>query len=334
MALSKIRNDSLADTAVHGRRNLIINGAMQVAQRSTSGTLSSAHNYFADRFRLSRMGSAGDVFDISVASDAPEGFKKSTKWTQDGTSVTLSGTNAYGAFQIIEGYNIQGLDLGSGTAKQLTVSFWVKCSLAIDLTVTLADDGNTTNVGKLYTINSADTWEYKTITFPAPTTGSFPIDNGIGLQLGFGIAGNGDSRKANKDSWGAANSAGSSVVYVDGADHTLATTSGATWQLTGVQLEVGDTATPFEHRSYGEELALCQRYYFKEPGTVYGGRYGSGESFAGVSFPTTMRTSPTLSYSAVRTTTGLTAYRTKSTAQYLMSHTSGYVTGLEADAEL
>jgi len=281
------------DDGALSNRNLIINGAMQVAQRGTSlGTLST-NNYLLDRFSLSRFGGYPDNATQSQDSDAPSGFTKSFKMVRN-SAHTLTGTNASAFIQVIEGQNMAHLNWGTSAAQPVTVSFWVKSNQTGNFPFIMADAGSAYDIGKLYTISAANTWEYKTITIDGPTAGTFNTDNTAGAYLYWGFGAVDAARTAQGTTWGASNSAGSSKSMVTGASVALAETNGATWQITGVQLEVGDTATPFEHRSYGQELALCQRYY-QHNLTAAGGAGSSTQSAHTIVLSPQMRSTPTMS---------------------------------------
>jgi len=292
-------NANAALLATFPHRNLIINGAMQVAQRGTSGTLAATNNFLVDRFLGSRLGGLADIFDTAQVSDAPDDFTYSYKLTQDGTSVTLSGTNACMFQYRPEGQDFAHLNWGTSSAKSVTLSFYVKSSVTGTLAVTSASSNSDQDIAKEYTINSANTWERKTLTIPGPTSGTWGTGTSAFGYFTWGICGVlGSAREtSNIDAWGTG-SGGSSVTVTANSTNALATTSGATWQITGIQLEVGDTATPFEHRSYGEELALCQRYYEAIPAikNLTIARYSASSGNAQTFFKSTqtMRSAPSV----------------------------------------
>jgi hypothetical protein len=266
-------------------RNLIINGGMTISQRGTSfSPTGTSINYNVDRFFTQQNGT--NNFTITQSSDAPPGFTNSLLLTM-GTATTLDymrvGTS-------IEGYNISNLSFGTSNAKTFTLSFWVKCSLSGTFGVGFRNgtstDGSNLTLSRLasYTINNVNTWEYKTVTIPGPTSSSWGSTNGLGMLILWDI-GDSDIRSS------AVNNSWTNVVYYPVGllgGTKVASRTGATWQVTGVQLEEGKIATPFEYRSYGQELALCQRYFFRG---VY---MTSGTSSATPwFFKTTMRASPT-----------------------------------------
>ena len=285
-------------------RNLIINGAMQVAQRGTSVTAAGTGAYSSpDRFRFQTNLNTNSV--LSQDADAPDGFSYSFKLTV-GTGATPAGSDFGRLYHRNEGYEANQLNLGSSSSKAITLSFWVKASVTGSYGVQFAGDGNGAYIGS-YAVNTAATWEYKTITVPAGvwTTYNGSTTNGTGLQVCWDL-GEGPSRSTSlgyDSAWSSGN------MGLAGGTKILAT-SGATFQITGVQLEVGDTATPFEHRSYGQELALCQRYFCTSGGPVLpqqhsytadlflegiGAVYHDSYAYSNaINFPCEMRTSPTI----------------------------------------
>lgn len=284
---------TLSWAAPYGNRNLIINGAMQVAQRGTSGT-SNADIYTMDRFALGH-GSPVNAMTFEQSTDAPDNFKNSLKITA-GTGASASTTGYAILRQAIEGQNISHLGFGTSAAKALTLSFWVKSSLTGTFGVSIRNQAGTRAYGGTYTISSANTWEYITVAIPADTSGTWPTDNGIGFNL-FWDLGAGSNYDIAAGSW----TTGSNMFGVE-STVKLTETTGATFYITGTQLEVGDTATPFEHRSYGEELSLCQRYYLQQ--TIDIQTPIGGYMVVPIYFPTTMRAAPATSAVAAGSTAG------------------------------
>jgi len=286
-------------------RNLVINGAMQVAQRGTSVTGITGGGYLTcDRMELGM--TAIGTWTVTQESDGPVGFANSYKVA----CTTANAAPAAGAFMFV-GYKIEGQDLqqlakGSADAQSVTLSFWVKSNVLGTYQVTFLDADNTRNIAGTYTVDASATWEYKTITVAGDTTGPFANDNGNSLGLEFWL----DSGVNFKG--GAVPTAWEAQVNTDrnaGSNVNLADTIGNYFQITGVQLEVGDTATPFEHRSYGQELALCQRYYEKSfnkgqapVAVIAGADRASGVAYGPSSlgligtFAVTKRASPTMVY--------------------------------------
>ena len=238
-------------------RNLIINGAMQVAQRGTSETGATTSGYYTtDRWEFS-IGTLG-TWTVSQSTTAPDGFSNSYKLECTTADASPAVADNFIFKQKIEGQNLQHLKYGTASARPMTLSFWVRSSkTGTYVCELLAPDASNRHINKSYTISSADTWEYKTITFAGDSSGVINNDNGIGLQVNWWLgSGSGFSSGTLQTSWGALDQTARAVGNVN-----LADTIGNDWYITGVQLELGEQATPFEHRSYGDELARCQRYY-------------------------------------------------------------------------
>ena len=292
MALSKIKSSSMADTAIYGRRNLIINGAMQVAQRGTSGTSANSTSYYTvDRFNF--RGEPTGVYTIEQSTDAPSNFKNSTKITVTTPDTSIGSGERYWMASYLEGNSISHLNFGSSNAETVTLSFYVKSSLTGTFSGGLVNSAFNRAYAFTYIISSANTWERKTITIEGDTSGTWLTTNEIGIAVVWDL-GAATNRQQSAGAWTASGS-----VAATGASQVIATDN-ATWQITGVQLEVGQ-ATPFEHRSFGEELALCQRYFQTLSGLAYV-TLGVGvisnardRSRAHVAYNTTMRSSPSLS---------------------------------------
>jgi len=250
------------DDGALSNRNLIINGAMQVAQRGTSATgigINAGGPFICDRFQHTQGSTGGSgVMTMEQSTDGPDGFGSSLKLTVT-TADTLSGGENVGIRHRIEGQNVQHLKFGSSSAESVTLSFWVKASLTGTYSAQAHSAGGNRTALEDYTVSSANTWEYKKITFVGDTGTAIANDNTRGFELFFSLDAGPDDI-VDTYTW----SDTSALRAATGQVNFMAT-SGATWQITGVQLEVGDTATPFEHRSYGDELARCQRYYQKQP---------------------------------------------------------------------
>ena len=287
----------LADKSIAppGRRNLIINGAMNVAQRGTSVTGISSSGYKAlDRMRHSYTQISTARFTQEQVSDAPDGFSNSLKLT---TTTAEGGIPANGRVSVIdyriEAQDLQHLKYGTSDAKKITLSFWVKSSLTGLTTVGIYAPDGVRSIGRSYTINSANTWEYKTLTFDGDTGGTINDDNGIGLEILFQVAAGSDYTSTSiQTSWGA--SSNFNDEFNGGNTLNLVDTLNATFQITGVQLEVGSTATEFEHRSYGEELQLCQRYFQKWYSAVGRSTLSNGAPMHACKHSQPMRATPTI----------------------------------------
>jgi len=234
-------------------RNIVINGAMQVAQR---GTVVNAGNEYAgpDRMRFSKNDGA---FTISQSTDVPSGQGFGNSWKCDVTSVAGTAGSYYVILEHrIEGRNLQMLKKGTASAENFTVQFWIKTSKTGTYIVEMRDTDNNRSISQSYTVSAADTWEKKILTFDGDTSGVLDNDNGSSLTILLWIyAGSTFTSGTLQTSWGAETDANKAVGQVNAADNTANNI-----YITGLQLEVGSVATPFEHRSYGQELALCQRY--------------------------------------------------------------------------
>lgn len=279
-------------------RNLLINGAMQFAQRATSvsGITSGNVTYHtADRWALGV--SALGTHTNAVSADAPtgSGFRNSLR-----TTATVSAATAAASFvylqQRLEGQTLQHIRKGTSSAQALTLSFWAKGSATGTYTAELIDNDNTRSVSATYTISAADTWEYKTITFPADTTGALDNDNAYSLAVNFWLgAGTNYTSGTLATTWASttnANRVSSSQVNVAGATNRYLA-------ITGVQLELGSYATDYAFLPYGDELARCQRYYQRvtTPGgfSIMGWGFSPNTSTAYILIPllVQMRVAPT-----------------------------------------
>jgi hypothetical protein len=293
---TQITTADIADGAFQANKNLIINGAMQVAQRGTSQTGVTSSGYASAPDRFSSLINGLGTWTLSQSSDAPDGFSSSYKWECTIADSSISAGDYGILLQRMEGQNLQHLKKGSSNAESLTASFWVKSSKTGTYIFEMYENHSQRSISKSYTISSANTWEYKSITIPGDTVGTINNDNTQSLIPAFWVAaGSVYSSGTLQTSWGSIVSANRAVGVVN-----LADTVGNTWQVTGVQLELGSTATPFEHRSYGDELARCQRYCHIIGDTQYqaigiGTMYTSTASIFYVHTPVSMRSSPSVS---------------------------------------
>ena len=248
-------DDSFA--AVDWNENVIINGAMQVAQYGTTSAFNSgAKPVTADRFAVyNDIGAAGTV---TVENDAPtgSGFRKSMKVLYTAAAASPAGAMSGVIFQYIEGQNLQLFRKGTADAKTFVVSFWVKSNVTGNYVVQLRDRDNNRSVSALYTINASATWEKKTITFPKDTTGTFDNDNGGSLQvIFFQAAGTGYTSGTLQTTWGAHSDATSAAGQTN-----LAAAINNYWQFTGVQVQP-ERESQFAFLDYGTVFAQCQRYF-------------------------------------------------------------------------
>jgi len=255
-------------------RNLIINGAMQVAQRGTSVSVSNNAGYkTVDRWNYTYGdNTAGEysTWTMSQDTDAPEGFSSSTKFICTTAASAPSSITSTVLQQFIEGQNLQHLKYGTANANKITASFWVKSNNTGDIGVSLRQPGNTRLYVESVSINSVNTWEYKTVTFNGDTSNSLANDNTSELGIRFAFEYN-TGRIGGSASWEAGGTPDGQSYLAPTGVSARTSTADDTFYITGVQLEVGQTATPFEHRSYGDELARCQRYYqtFRVGSTFY-----------------------------------------------------------------
>ena len=234
------------------KRNRIINGNMLIDQRNAGASVAAADaTYFLDRWKTYKSGAG--AFTVQQSSTAPAGFTKSTLLTVTASSTPGAG-DYYNYLQMIEGYNVADLSWGTASAQSITVSGQVRSSVTGTFTVFLLNGGTNRAYLGTFTISAANTFTPFSITVAVDTTGTWSTDNTNGLFLGFDL-GSGSTRTAAAGSW-------QSGLYqhATGSTNWIAT-SGATFYLTGVQLEVGTKATPYEMQIYSDQLAQCQRYY-------------------------------------------------------------------------
>ena len=296
-------------------RNLIINGDMRIAQRGTSFTVT--NEYGLDRW-FCRENTDG-ALTFSQDSESPDGFSKSLKVNVDTADSSLSSSQFSYLGQRMEGFTIERLGFGGSGAKKITLSFYVRCSVTGKFGGAMVNGSNNNrSFAFTYDVNSANTWERKTITIDGDTTGTWNIDNTQEAVLYWSL-GAGSSVKKAEGSWDAT----ASIQSATEATTELIENASATWFLTGVQLEIGDTATPFEHRSYGDELARCQRYYevgkLKTVAAVKTFSSTSTNDAAGWNWRVIKRATPTVTiYSGIGTADRISLYNSGST-EYVVS---------------
>ena len=276
---------------------MVTNGSMQVAQRGTSFTgVTSTSAYHIDRFETGS-GDSSSQFTVSQATAGLNGFANSLKFDCTTAQSSLGADSRVFFQQKFEGQDLQQLKKGTSDAEKITISFYVKSTKTGTYIVELYDNDNNRQISQAYTVSSSGTWERKILTFDGDTTGAFNNDNGLSLTLYWHlVAGSRYSSGTLSTSWTSSTDANRAVGQVNLADST-----NNTWEITGVQMEVGDTATPFEHRSYGDELAKCQRYfYLKGSGTGFGSAQSGSGAYARMyalpeRHPVEMRATPTVS---------------------------------------
>ena len=280
-----------ASTGVsQGFKNRIINGAMVISQRGTSFTVDNDTIYSLDRWMV--IDQTSGVFTAAQSSDAPTGFVNSLLATVTTADASIGATELALIRQRIEGFN--GADLGWGTAnaKTITLSFWVKSSLTGTFGGSILNGDASRSYPYTYTINSANTWEQKSITITGDTTGTWATTNTTFAQVDWSLA-VGSTYSGTAGAW-----ASSLYLGVTGQVQVMSTLN-ATLQLTGVQFEVGSTATSFDYRPYGTEFQLCQRYYYvmtSGAGSYFATAfyYNTNHLISVVNYPVAMRTDPTL----------------------------------------
>ena len=273
---------------VPSNRNRIINGDMRIDQRNAgaSVTPTTADVYTLDRWVAFRGASSKYSVQQNAGSiTPPTGFTNYIGFTSL-SAYTVGASEVFGLGHRIEGFNSADLMWGTASAQSATLSFWVRSSLTGTFGGSLQNSASNRSYPFSYSINAANTWEYKTITIPGDTSGTWLTNNGMGIQLTFSI-GIGSTVSGTAGAW-----AGANYFSSTGATSVVGT-NGATFYITGVQLEAGSVATPFERRQYGQELALCQRYYQQIKGGI--AMATSSSNIAGIlKYTVIMRSAPTL----------------------------------------
>jgi len=298
-----------AAASPYGLKNLIINGDMRIAQRGTSATITGGSVcHTVDRFIMNidtTIFNSIATMGQNLDSLTPPSDFSNYVGIQINTGTALSGNPYYNFRQQIEGNNLSHLKFGTSDAKTITLSFWVRSTLTGDFSFSLRNGASNRSYVTTYNIASANTWEKKTITITGDTTGTWAVNNTIGLTVNWGLGNSsGNFSTSTLNEW----QAGSLTGATTGVD--LVATTNAKWYITGVQLEINDTATPFENRMYSQELAMCQRYYCKSydtttaPATntsnginiIGGSTQASGYQYMCLVFPQDMRTTPSITF--------------------------------------
>ena len=294
-------DDTISDIVgnrLSGFRNRIINGGMVFDQRNAGAAVSLTgvtSNYTVDRWSV-RTDSVG-VLSVQRTAITLPGFTNGLTVTVTTADTSIGASQVFGIFQRIEGLNCADFAFGTASATPITISFWVRCSLTGTFGGSIQNATNTRAYPFSYTINAANTYVYKTITIPGDTSGTWDKSGSTGISLIFGL-GVGSTYNGTAGAW-----VGGDIRSVTGAV-SVVSTAGATFTITGVQLEKGSVATPFEIRETNVEFQMCRRYY--SDNTIPSSLYGVyGVPFAGGSvykFPTYMRAAPTVNISTIEAT--------------------------------
>jgi hypothetical protein len=268
-------------------KNRLINGEMRIDQRNAGASVTIGANtatYTLDRWRA--YATQASKMSFQQSTDAPTGFVNSLKITSLSAYSVLS-SDLFNVTQTIEGYNIADFGWGTANAKTVTLSFWVKSSLTGTFSGAFNGQNNRC-YAFTYTISSANTWEQKTITVTGDTSGTWGTGNSYGIYLTWSL-GAGSTYLISANSWQTAD-----IIGATGSTSVVGT-NGATWYVTGVQLEIGSSATPFERRLYNQELANCQRYFWKLSAEGFGLAVNGYSAGGRLSNPVPMRAAGTIS---------------------------------------
>ena len=278
-----------------GFRNRIINGDMRIDQRNAGASISFPSgdgSYCLDRSRLQRSGAG--TMTVQQVTSAPTGFTNAIRFTVTGASTPSSG-DYYTFGQLIEGFNTADLAWGTASAQSITLSFWINSSVTGTYSASVYNWAGSNTYPATFTVNAANTWEQKIITIPGATAGTWATNNLGSVYFRIDL-GSGSSFNGTANAWNAAGQfrTSSSVNFISNASATLT--------ITGVQLEAGTVASPFERRDYGRELAMCQRYYCAMT-NLHGNLNGSGSAIGRAFLPVVPRATPAVSYSGTATMT-------------------------------
>jgi hypothetical protein len=249
-------SDGVSSSGLYGFKNRIINGAMVIDQRNAGASVTPNSTYTLDRWICPTTQTSKFTVQQNAGSvTPPTGFSNYLGVTSS-SSYSVNSTDVFAVRQIIEGFNSADLAWGTASALPITISFWVRSSLTGTFGLGLGNSGFSRAYPATYTISAANTWEYKTVTIAGDTTGTWLTNNGIGIQVSFGL-GYGSSYLGTANAWNAG------TAFMPTGATSVVGTNGATFYITGVQLEKGSTATSFDYRPITTELALCQRYFEK-----------------------------------------------------------------------
>ena len=332
-----VENYMRANNLDFGFRNRIINGQMTIDQRNAGAAVTPASfSYTLDRWGAVAIQASKFSVQQDSSANTVAGFTSSLKVTSL-SSYSVTSTDTFNVYQSIEGFNCADFAWGTASARPVTLSFWVRSSLTGTFGGAIKDGSSTNAYPFTYTISAANTWEQKIITIPGPTSGQFSYTsttNGQGLQIQFGL-GAGSTYSGTAGAWAAFN------AYSATGATSVVGTNGATWYITGVQLEEGSSATSFEYRHFGMELALCQRYFESTVGLGEAaasgtaasfrtalGTYASSQYFGPVVYKVNKRSIPTVTFYNENNTSGaLTAYSTSTAASQTATTQNSSTTG-------
>lgn len=291
MPLSKIKTNSVADEVFKAGSNLIINGGMTISQRgSTFADLGNGY-YGIDRFIIYHSDDGAVTVSQDTTVPAGEGFKNSMKFDVTTADTSLGSSQYYQFSQKIEGQNMAHLEWGTSNAKSVTLSFWIRSNLTGTYNVYFLNNAANRYYPVNFTIDSANTWEKKTITVAGDTTGTWLTTNGVGMYVVWNLALSSNYLTGTNATWGTNDSGVSGTTQAN----FLSSTSNELY-ITGVQLEVGEQATPFQHEDIGATLKKCQRYFYSfdlqslQAHPMWA--YAANSLSTRLTFPTTMRAQP------------------------------------------
>lgn len=289
LSTNDIKVTTINSGPIGADKNKIINGAMEIDQRNSgvSTSISGGNSYLVDRWRAVINTSSSASFQR--VADAPPGFKYSLQYTTTTTKTPASTDNA-NIQQIIEGQNITDFAFGTSSAKSITLSFWAKSSVSGTFSAALRsfDGTNLRSYTFTYIINSPNTWQYVTVTAPGDIVLIPAFDNTQGFCVIFNVGAGSNLQTTTLNTWQSGN------LFGTPSSVSLISILNATFQITGVQLEIGTIASPFQRRSYGLELMLCQRYYQTLPTITYSTFINNATAINTYLFSVTMRTAPTI----------------------------------------
>jgi hypothetical protein len=280
-------------------KNRIINGAMVIDQRNAGASVTPNNSYTLDRWATSNAQTSKFTVEQTITGvSAPVGFTDYLAVTSSSAYSVLTG-DYFAVYQAIEGFNVADFAWGTASAATVTLSFWIRSSLTGTFGGSIRNSAGNRSYPFTYTISAANTWEQKTITIAGDTSGTWATNNTSGMSISFGL-GAGSTFSGTAGAWAAGN-----FISATGATSVVGT-NGATWYITGVQLEIGTSATPFERRLYNQELANCQRYAIQVvngESTQQSVALGQGQAATTANYyyqaSVAMRTGPALTYSAL-----------------------------------